>query len=314
MLALYGFGEGVAQGAGVAAGTDGSEGFDLDLPGPLLGDAELLGDLAQGEGIAAVEAVAHLDDPGLTLGQRPYGLDKRPLPLADLDACVVVAGALIREQLSEFGAFVGTDPGIDAGDGLIDIAQAPGFLRFHAEPLDELFLVRVPPELDAQGVFGTAHPVDGVDDVGGQADGAGMIGDGAGHALPDPPRRVRREAIPHLGVELLDGPYQAGVPLLDQILERHAPPPVLLGDRDHEPQVRLDELLTGPHVPPTGPPGESLLLAGVEQPATAYLAQVLCQNVLCFHHYVSPLLASQHAPADASACQHFSKSALQHSR
>src|SRR5919112_744885 len=112
---LHGLGEGAAQGAGVAAGADGSEGFDLDLPGPLLGDAELLGDLAQGEGIAAVEAVAHLDDPGLTLGQRPYGLDERPLPLADLDTCVILAGALIREQLSEFRAFVSVDPRVDAG-------------------------------------------------------------------------------------------------------------------------------------------------------------------------------------------------------
>src|SRR5215211_3156643 len=195
---LHGLGEGAAQGAGVAAGADCPEGFDLDLPGPLLGDAELLGDLAQGEGVTAVEAVAHLDDPGLTLGQGPHGLDERPLPLADLDACVVVAGALVGEQLSEFGAFVGIDPGIDAGDGLIDLAQAPGLLRFHAEPVDELFLVRVPAELDAQAVLGAAHAVDGVDDVGGQADGAGMVGDGAGDTLPYPPRRVSREAISHL--------------------------------------------------------------------------------------------------------------------
>src|SRR5918997_6447125 len=51
---LHGLGEGAAQGAGVATGADGSQGFDLDLTRPLLGDAELLGDLAQGEGVAAV--------------------------------------------------------------------------------------------------------------------------------------------------------------------------------------------------------------------------------------------------------------------
>src|SRR5215203_2027102 len=100
---LHGLRKGAAQGASVAARADGPESFDLDLPGPLLGDAELLRDLAQGAGIASVEAVAHLDDPGLALGQGPHGLDERPLPLADLDACVVVAGALVGEQLSEFG-------------------------------------------------------------------------------------------------------------------------------------------------------------------------------------------------------------------
>src|SRR5215218_1629737 len=101
---LHGLGEGAAQGAGVAAGADGSEGFDLDLPGPLLGDAELFGDLAQGEGVVAVEAMAHLDDPGLPLGQRPHGLHERQLPLADLDAGVVVAGALVWKQFAKLGA------------------------------------------------------------------------------------------------------------------------------------------------------------------------------------------------------------------
>src|SRR5919112_4978636 len=137
---LHRLGEGAAQGAGVAAGTDGPEGFDLDLPGPLLGDAELLGDFAQGEGLAAVEAVAHLDDPGLPLGQRPHGLDERQLPLADFDARVVVAGTLVREQLAKLGAFLGVDLRVDAGDGLADLAQAPGLLRFYTEPLDELLL------------------------------------------------------------------------------------------------------------------------------------------------------------------------------
>src|SRR5919112_115557 len=303
---LHGLREGAAQGAGVAAGADGPQSLDLDLPGPLLGDAKLLRDFAQGEGLAAVEAVAHLDDPGLPLGQRPHGLDERQLPLADFDARVVVAGTLVREQLAKLGAFLGVDLRVDAGDGLADLAQAPGLLRFYTEPLDELLLGSVAAELDAESVLGASQAVKSVNDVCGQTHGAGVVGDGAGDSLTDPPRRVSGEAVTHLGVELLDGPDQAGVPLLDQVLEEHASPPVLLGDGDHEPQVRLDELLTGPHVPPAGPPGESLLLAGVEQPATTYLAQVLCQNVLCFHHYVSPLLACQHAPADASACQHFS--------
>ena len=148
--------------------------------------------------------------------------------------------------------------------------------------------VRLAAELDAQSVLGAAQAVDSIDDVRGQTHGPGVVGDGAGYGLTDPPRRVSGEAVAHLGVELLDGPDQACVPLLDQILEEHATPPVLLGDGDDQPQVRLDELLTGPHVAPAGTPGEILLLVRIEQPATPHPAQVLCQNVLCFHHYVSP--------------------------
>src|SRR5215204_1441819 len=115
---LHGLREGAAQGAGVASGADGPQSLDLDLPGPLLGNAELLRDFAQGEGLAAVEAVTHLDDPGLPLGQRPHGFDERQLPLAGLHPGVVVAGTLVGEQLAHLGTFFALDPGVDAADGL----------------------------------------------------------------------------------------------------------------------------------------------------------------------------------------------------
>src|SRR5215204_6598445 len=281
---LHGLREGAAQGAGVAAGADGPQSLDLDLPGPLLGDTKLLRDFAQGEGLAAIEAVTHLDDPGLPLGQSPHGLDERQLPLPDLDARVVVAGALVREQLAKLGAFLGVDLRVDAGDGLADLAQAPGLLRFYTEPLDELLLGSLAAELDAESVLGASQAVESVNDVCGQTHGAGVVGDGAGDGLTDPPRRVSREAVAHLGVELLDGPDKAGVPLLDEGLEGHPAPAVLLGDGDHEPKVGLDEAAPGLLVATVGAPAEVLLLAGVEQPATSDPAQILCENVLRLHH------------------------------
>src|SRR4028119_361319 len=92
---LHGLGEGAAEGAGVAAGTDGSQRLHLDLAGPLLAYAEGFGDLAQGAGLAAVVAVAHLDDLRLALGQGPDRLYERHLPLSDLDAGVILAAPLV---------------------------------------------------------------------------------------------------------------------------------------------------------------------------------------------------------------------------
>ena len=109
---------------------------------------------------------------------RPHGLDERPLPLADLDSRVVVAGALVREQLAKLGAFVGVDLRIDAGDGLADLAQTPGLLRFYAEPLDDLLLGRVAAEFDAQSVLCASQAVEGINDVRGKANGAGVVGNG----------------------------------------------------------------------------------------------------------------------------------------
>ena len=54
----------------MASGADRSEGLYLHLAGALLGDSEGFGDFAQGVSVAAVEAVTHGEDAGLTLGQR----------------------------------------------------------------------------------------------------------------------------------------------------------------------------------------------------------------------------------------------------
>ena len=71
------------------------------------------------------------------------------------------------------------------------------------------------------------------------------VGDAAGDRLADPPRGVRRELEALAPVELLDGVHQPEVALLDQVEQRQAGRLVLLGDRHHEAQVRLDELALG---------------------------------------------------------------------
>ena len=66
----------------------------------------------------------------------------------------------------------------------------------------------------------TRDPVHALDHVDRDADRAGLVGDGAGDGLADPPRGVGGE-LEALGVvELLDRPHQAEVALLDQVEER----------------------------------------------------------------------------------------------
>ena len=78
-----------------------------------------------------------------------------------------------------------------------------------------------------------------------EANRATRVGDTAGDRLTDPPRGVRGELEALAPVELLDGVHESEVALLDQVEQRETRGLVLLGDRDDESQVRLDELTLG---------------------------------------------------------------------
>ena len=87
--------------------------------------------------------------------------------------------------------------------------------------------------------------VDGLHHVDRDADGAGLVGDGPGDGLPDPPGGVGGELVALGVVELLHRLDQAQIALLDQIQEQHAPAHVPLGDGHHQAEVGLRQLLLG---------------------------------------------------------------------
>ena len=77
------------------------------------------------------------------------------------------------------------------------------------------------------------------------ADGAGLVGDGAGDRLADPPGGVGGELIAAAVFELLDGLHEAHVAFLDEVGEEQAAVLVLLRDRDDEAEVMLNHLGLG---------------------------------------------------------------------
>ena len=99
------------------------------------------------------------------------------------------------------------------------------------------------PSVIAEVAAGPDHPVDLLDHVHRDADGAGLVGHGAGDGLADPPGGVGGELVALGVVELLDGADQAEVAFLDQVEEGHAAAGVALGDADHQPQVRLQQVV-----------------------------------------------------------------------
>ena len=137
----------------------------------------------------------------------------------------------------------------------------------------------LPPELLGQALLGGVELGQGLADVDGEADGAPLVGDGAGDGLADPPGGVGGELEPPAPVELLHRPHQAQVALLDQVDQGEAPPGVALGDADHQAQVGQGELLQRRGVPGLDPLRQLHLLLGRQQRDVVDVLQVLPHGV-----------------------------------
>ena len=87
--------------------------------------------------------------------------------------------------------------------------------------------------------------VDRLDHVHRDADGAGLVGDGAGDGLANPPGGVGRKLVAAAPLELVHGLHQADVAFLNQIEELQAAVGVFLGDGNHQAEVGLDQFFLG---------------------------------------------------------------------
>ena len=76
-------------------------------------------------------------------------------------------------------------------------------------------------------------------------DRARLAGNGAGHALADPPEGIGGELVPPGGIELLDSTLQAEGALLNQVEQFQTFALIFLGNADHKTKVRLHHPLFG---------------------------------------------------------------------
>ncbi len=92
---------------------------------------------------------------------------------------------------------------------------------------------------------GANELVDGLDHVHRNTDRAGLIGDGAGDGLANPPGGIGRELVTATVFEFIDRLHQADVAFLNQVEELQTAVGVLLRDRNDQAQVSFDQLALG---------------------------------------------------------------------
>ena len=150
-------------------------------------------------------------------------------------------GAAVLDQIREAEVILIADRLLERHRVLVDALDLTHPLDGELDPWRHLFDGRLPAELLEQLALRPHHLVDRLDHVDRDADGAGLVGDGPGDRLADPPRRIGRELEPLGVIELVDGAHEAEVALLDEIEKGQTAIAVSLGDGNHEPKVGLDE-------------------------------------------------------------------------
>src|SRR5216683_1071801 len=220
-----------------------AERLRLDLPDASAGDVELAPDLFEGAGASVLEAEPQLEDATLAAGEAlEHALD---LLLEELVRRGVRwrEGLVVGDEVPEVRVFFLADRRLERDRLLRDLHDLADLVGGDEHPLGDLLRGRLAAELLEQAARHADELVDRLDHVDRDADGPRLVRDRAGDGLADPPRRVGRELVAAAVLELVDRLHQADVAFLNQVEELQAAVRVLLGDRDDQPEVGLDQLL-----------------------------------------------------------------------
>ena len=243
-----------------------AQGLGLDLADTLARDVELLADLLQGPGPAVVQTEAQAQHLLLALREGPQDLVELLLEQGEGGGVRGDGHVVVLNEITEVAVLLLADGRLE-GDRLLgdldDLTHAlDGDVHLVRDLLGSGFAAQLLQELSAH-----AHQlVDGLDHVDRDPDGPGLVRDGPGDGLADPPGCIGGELEALAVVEFLDGLDQAQVALLDQVQEEHAAADIALGNADDQTQVGLGQTLLGILVTGLHALGEGdLLLCGQER-------------------------------------------------
>src|SRR5512133_2305740 len=219
-----------------------SQRLRLDLPDALARHLEVLADLLERVVALLPDAEAHAED--LLLARRERG-EHLPRLLGEVHVDDRVRRGderLVLDEVPEVAVLLLADGGLEADGFLRDLEDLADLVERKLHLLRDLLRRGLAPQLLHEVAARPDELVDRLDHVDGDADGPRLVGDRARDRLSDPPRRVGRELVAALVLELVHRLHQADVALLDEVEELQAAVRVLLGDRDHEAEVRLHQL------------------------------------------------------------------------
>src|SRR6185437_11802960 len=217
----------------------------LDLPNPLTSDLEALSHFFQRVFRTIFQPKTHLDHPFFTRRKRAQNLRGVLLQIHTDHRIRRRNRAAIFDEVAEVRILFLADRRFQRNRLLRNLQHLANLRHRNIHPLGDFFRGRLATEFLHKLPRGADQLVDGLDHVNWNADGPSLIGNGAGNRLPNPPRRIRRKFVTATVFELVHRLHQADVAFLNQIEELQSAVRVLLRNRNHQPQFRLNQLALG---------------------------------------------------------------------
>src|SRR5580704_9043950 len=206
--------------------------FGFDLADAFAGDREALADFFEGVLAAVFEAEAHFNNFFFARGQRAQDLSSLVLEVHVDDGLGGRNYAAVFDEVAEMRIFLLADGSLE-GDGLLrDLEDLAYFRDGNVHALGDFFAGGLTAEFLHQLARGADQLVDGFDHVHRDADGAGLIGDGAGNGLANPPGGVGGKFVAAAVLEFVDGLHQADVAFLNQVEKLQATVGIFFRDRN----------------------------------------------------------------------------------
>src|SRR5579884_3198668 len=215
--------------------------FGFDLADAFAGDGERLPDFFQSMLRSVFKTKAHLDDFFFTRRECTQHLRGLVLEVHVDDGLSGRDHGAVLNEVAKVRVFFFTDGRLQRDWLLRDLEDLAHFGHRDIHALGNFLRSWLAPEFLHQLPRGANELVDGFDHVHRNTDGAGLIGNGAGDGLADPPRGVRGEFIAATVFKLVHGFHQADVAFLNQVKELQPAVGIFFGDGNHKTQVSFNQ-------------------------------------------------------------------------
>ena len=135
------------------------------------------------------------------------------------------------------GILLLADGGLQRDRLLGDLQNLPYLFHRHLQFLGGLLRAGVVAQLLQKLTLDADDFIDGLHHMHGDTDGAGLVRDGPGDGLADPPGGVGGKLKAFDIVEFLNRFDKAQIPFLNEVQKQQAASDIAFGDRDHQTQI-----------------------------------------------------------------------------